>query len=220
MMRRATDMAEAEDVGASPLWRWLRIAALLTGVVFLGGVAAGFITAHLERGGPFSLYAIGVLAGLALAIIACGWFAVRALRAPSPGGPPTAKERLNRNILMGSGLLGLVTAIAVTASADNVAEADFFSEAPLPQGVAIALVLMLGVVMPALSVFWHRNVVDEQEADAYKVGALYGLYVYMIGAPVWWFAWRGGFAPEPNGVFIYFATVTTVGVIWIWKKYR
>jgi hypothetical protein len=41
----------------------------------------------------------------------------------------------------------------------------------------------------------------------------------MIGAPVWWFAWRGGFAPEPRGVIIYVATVSVLGIIWIWKKY-
>ena len=41
----------------------------------------------------------------------------------------------------------------------------------------------------------------------------------MIGAPVWWFAWRGGFAPEPDGVIIYAVTVSVLGIIWIWKKY-
>jgi hypothetical protein len=33
-------------------------------------------------------------------------------------------------------------------------------------------------------------------------------------------AWRGGFVPEPNGFIIYYATITTLSLVWAWKKYR
>jgi hypothetical protein len=93
------------------------------------------------------------------------------------------------------------------------------SNAPLPPGFALALVLIIGVLLPAVSIYWHRHATDEVEADAYKVGALYALNVYMIGAPVWWLLWRGGLAPAPDGTIIYFGIVATMGVIWIRKKY-
>jgi hypothetical protein len=81
-------------------------------------------------------------------------------------------------------------------------------------------VLLIGLLLPAVSIYWHRHATDEVEADAYKTGALYALNVYMIGAPVWWFLWRGGLAPAPDGIAIYFITVATVGVIWLYRKYR
>ena len=93
-----------------------------------------------------------------------------------------------------------------------------FSDQPLPPLTAALVIAVIVLILP-VSLYWQR-VVDEQEADAYKTGALWGIYVYWIGAAVWWFAWRGGFAPEPNGILIYFATIFTVGAIWLWKKYR
>ena len=43
-----------------------------------------------------------------------------------------------------------------------------------------------------ISLYWHLHVADEQEAAAYSRGALLGIYVFWIGAPVWWLLWRGG----------------------------
>ena len=161
---------------------------------------------------------------VALLLAGCVWLILRDVRRPTGEEPLTRKERLNRNILIGSGALGgamgVTMVLAVLASGQEITPGTVLSSAPLPAGVALVLVLVLGLVVPAISIYWHRTAVDEQEADAYKTGALFGLYVFMIGAPAWWFAWRGGFAPEPNGIAIYFATILTVGAIWIWKKYR
>lgn len=218
-------MADREEtVVAARFWRWLRIVGLSLVAVFLVGVAGGFLAARAERGAAIDLFTVAFLAADALLLAGCVWLILRDVRRPTGEEPLTRKERLNRNILIGSGALGgamgVLMVLAVLASGQEITPGSVLSSAPLPTGVALLMMLVLGVVVPALSIYWHRSAVDEQEADAYKTGALWGIYVFMIGAPLWWFAWRGGFAPEPNGIAIYFATVLTVGVIWIWKKYR
>jgi hypothetical protein len=133
----------------------------------------------------------------------------------------TRKERLNRNILFLCAALGGVMGLGMSLAGDGgLADGGgLFSNAPLPTWLAVVLVLIIGLVVPIISFFWHRTV-DEQEADAYKTGALWAFYVYGVGAPIWWLSWRGGFAPEPSGIAIYFATMLTVLIVWTWKKYR
>ena len=225
MTARRLDMTDMEDeIVASHFGRWLRTTGLSLAVFALIGVAVGFLIAHNEHGGEFGLYPTAFLVGVALLLAGCIWLLVRNVSKPTGEEPLTAKERLNRNIIMGSGALGgvmgMLVVLAIWASGEEVEPFAAFSNAPLPTGVAVVLVLVIGVIIPVMSFVWHRSAVDEQEEDAYKTGALYGMYVFMIGAPVWWFAWRGGFAPEPNGVIIYFATIVTLGAIWLWKKYR
>lgn len=225
MTARRLAMTDTEEgIVASRFWRWLKLTGLGVAAVFLVGVGGGFLAAHMEKGGDLGLFPVAFLAAVALLLAGCIWLIRRNVSKPTGEEPLTAKERLNHNILLISGAIGGVMGVAMVlatwASGDKIDAFAAFSDSPLPTGVALLFVLVIGLLVPALSVYWHRAAVDEQEADAYKTGALWGLYVFMIGAPVWWFAWRGGFAPEPNGILIYFATITTVGVIWMWKKYR
>ena len=201
-------MAEPRTTAASLLWRWTGIVGLTLAMAFLLGVGVGFVKGYSDHGGGPGIKAVAVLAALLLALTGCAWLLQRLIRSARPEEPLTRKERLNRNILIAAGLLGGVIGMVLALTGTNGAPAfaDVFSDGPLPAGLAISL-------------YWHRHAVDEQEAAAYKNGALIALYVYMIGAPVWWFAWRGGFAPEPHGVIIYVATVSVLGIIWIWKKY-
>lgn len=221
MTRAVRTMDEPDDAGPSPLWRWLRIFALGVVTVFLVGIVAGFLMGHIERGGGFGLKPVLIVGGFSLAALACLWLLVRQARTPRGQDPLTPKERLNRNVLVASGALGVVLAFVMAiAGRGSLRDGGVFTDAPLQPAAALALVLATGVLLPALSIFWHRSVIDEQEADAYKTGALYGLYTYMIGAPVWWLCWRGGFAPPLNGHVIYFVTITTVAVVFLWKKFR
>jgi hypothetical protein len=219
MTEQAT-MTDPDAAAGGGLWRWLRLFGLATAIIFLIGVGAGFTAGHLERGGGMTMRPLLILGAVGLAIILCGWLALRELRRARVEEPLTPKERLNRNILYACAAIGgaMGVAMAIVGGEGVTNGRTIFSDAPIPTWLAIAFVFVLGVVLPIISVFWHRTV-DEQEADAYKTGALYGFYVFAIGGPVWWFAWRGGFAPEPSGILIYFATMLTVGVIWTWKKY-
>jgi len=218
-------MADVEQEAiASRFGRWARIVGLSLVAVFLVGVGGGVIAAHMDHGGGVSMTFAALLAGVALALAGVVWLLLRNIKRPTGEEPLTKKERLNRNLLISSGaiggVMGAMVVLALIASGEKITPGLAFSDAPLPTAVAIVLVVILGLIVPALSYYWHRSAVDEQEADAYKTGALWGLYVFMIGGPVWWFAWRGGFAPEPNGMIIFFAVMITAGVIWFWKKYR
>ena len=220
MMTRGRKMTIDQDgIGAKRSWRWLRIVVLGTVILFLAAYAAGFVVAHIERGHALSTKAGLILAGIAFVGLGCAWLLIRAIREPTGEEPLTRKERLNRNLLILSGAIGGLMAVAIIMTGEGHDHASVFSSAPLPPATALAMVLGLGLLVPAVSIYWHRAAIDEQEADAYKTGALYAMYLYMVGAPVWWFAWRGGFAGEPNGVILYFLTVITLGAVWLWKKH-
>lgn len=212
-----TSMVDEDDYGPARLRRFLRLLGLGTGTVFFGGMILGLLFRHFEKGGPVTTRMIVLVAICATIALCLGWMLAREARQPTDEAPLNARERLNRNILVGSGLLGVTMGLGMSALGHPL---DMFSDAPLPPLAALILMLVIGILGPIMSYVWHRSAVDELEVDAYKTGALYALYVYMLGAPFWWLGWRGGFLPEPNGILIYFATIFTMSVVWLTKKYR
>ena len=218
MMVQAMKPTTESDVIAARPGRMLRIVALATATLFLVAVAVGVMVASARHGHGLT-GRLGAIVGALLALgIGCSWLLAREMRRPTGEEPLTPQERLNRNLLIGSGLLGGLTAL-VAIVGSGLKPTDLFSDAPLPPMIALAIVLMLGIALPVIGYFWHKTV-DEQEVDAYKTGALYGFYVYGIGGPLWWFAARGGLVPPLNGVILYYATIAVVGAVWMWKKHR
>ena len=131
------------------------------------------------------------------------------------------REKMNQRVMVFSALLGGGIALALMASSTaEYGDPTVFSETSIKPWVAIALSLVIGVGMPILSIYWHNRVIDEQEADAYRSGALIAIYAFWIGAPVWWLLWRGGLVPAPDGIAIYLITTFTALFVWFWKKYR
>lgn len=189
-------------------------------IVFGAGVIAGILAAHADDGGgPFDPRLIAIVAGIALAMTGAGWAALRAFRAMArAGGRPTARERRGRLTIIAAALTGMLIA-AVLIFFDPTAE-GIFSNAPLPAGVALALALIIAVPVPIASYYWHRRIVDEQESNAFRTGAMLGLYAFWLAAPAWWLLWRGGLAPAPDGFILYFLTHLVAGIGWMWGKYR
>jgi hypothetical protein len=212
-------MAEFDRKAPWAGWRPLRIVALSMVLVGLSGGALGYTVAVMRHEDFLTATHLVPIALLALALLGCGWLLVREIRAPTGEDPLTPQERLNRNFHIASGVLVVVLLVATFLAFGPAAGTLFRSNDPLPPAVAIVAILMFAVLLPAISFYWHR-IIDEQEADAYKTGALFALYAFAIGAPVWWLAWRGGFAPPPDGFVIYLATLTVASAIWLWKKYR
>lgn len=197
--------------------------ALLVGTslvaLFAIGVFIGILAAHAERGGgPLSGRLIAVLAGAALLAAASAYGGYRAARALGNQGDVTARERRGRVILLICGGLGGLMGLALALAGD--APFSAFSDAPLPAALAIVLALTVAVLLPIASVYWHRKVADEQDAAAYSKGALWGVYVFWVGAPTWWLLYRGGLVPAPDGVLIYLVTIAVAAVVWLWAKYR
>lgn len=214
------DETEAEgNVGKS--LAWIAVAGLAT--VFTAGAIVGVIAAATEDGEALSAKAIAIIAALVAiigALIYTQWNLARRIRIG--GGPLTSREKLNRNIMVGCGLIGAVMGAALVAT-DGAMPSDpltMFSDRPLPLAIAAALAVFWGVIMPAVGWFWHTRAIDEQEANAYRDGGYYAAYAYLMGVPTWWFLWRGGVLPEPNGVLIFSAFAIIWTVVWYWKKYR
>lgn len=223
MMRAGqTAVLEPEDVGAARSRRTLKLVALGGGTLVLFAFGSGFVMARLEKGdaawGPLPL---AIMAGTVVAFLLCGWLLARTLQTPSGEEPLTAREKMNRNILIGSAVLGVLLSVVLAIAGErSEGRIDLLSAAPLPTELAVVLLLLTGVLLPTVTFYWHRRVIDEVERDAVREGAVWAIYLYMIGAPVWWLAWRGGFAPEPDGILIFFATVFTMGGVTWWKKHH
>lgn len=213
-------MVEPEEPVDNSGKRALWMLASATGIVFCGGAIVGALGAHAEDGGgPLDTAMIVIVSVFALGALAClGALLRQGMKLKAEGVGLTPRERMSQNILYGSlaagGLIGL---LLITQSGSVM---DPFSEGPVSPVFAIVLALAWGVAMPVMSYVWHRRAIDEQEADAYRTGAMFAAYAYWIGAPVWWILWRGGFLPAPNGMAIYFVTIFTALFIWFWKKYR
>jgi uncharacterized integral membrane protein len=214
-----TQMADFDREAPWAGWRWLRILALGTVTLLLSGYALGFTVGALQHEHGLHTDKVIKITVLALALLGCGLLLVREVRARAGEDPLTRQERLNRNLLVISGFLGVVIALVMAFTEVESGGDGFLSNDPLPPVVAILLILVTGLLVPAISIYWQR-IIDEQEADATKAGALFAVYTYGIGAPVWWIAWRGGFVAPPDGFIIYFATMTVICAVWLWKKYR
>lgn len=220
-------MAKLEDGGSNGRSvLWMMLAGL--GIVMIVGGIAGFMSEHQSRGGALSGSALAVLAGFGAIIAGLAYIIWRnAKKLTSHSEPMTKREKLNRNIIFGLGLLGGAMGVVLSMSSignmpDNgpASLSDIFSSGPLPLTVVIPFIFIWVVVMPVVAWFWHTRAIDEQEASAYRDGGYYAAYAFLILAPLWWMLWRGGFLPEPDGIAIYLIFSVIWSAIWFWKKYR
>lgn len=167
---------------------WVALAGL--GLTFSTGALVGVIAAATEDGGALGARAIAVLAALVMLIVVLVATIARLLRGMRrETAAITRRERLNRNILLGSGLLGAVIGATLVLNdgfdPERVASAPFavFTASPLPVTLALLLAFVWAVVMPVVAWFWHARAIDEQEASAYRDGGYYAAYVYLVAAP-------------------------------------
>lgn len=216
-------MTEGDDNAASNGRRflWMMLAGL--GIVMTGGAIAGFLAQHQADGGG----ALSVAGAVALAVLVAiiGGLAYsmwrNAQNLKQSEEPLTKREKLNNRIVAGSGIFGGLLAMVLVISGDvSSGNPDIFSDGPIPPAVAIGVALAFGILAPISSWYWHARVIDEQEDAAYRSGALFAVYAFWFVAPVWWFLWRGGILPAPDGVALYLMTTFIALIVWFWKKYR
>jgi hypothetical protein len=205
---------------------WMTVSGF--GIVMTAGAIAGYLAQHqAQGGGPLDAADLMVMAVFGAIIIGLGYTILRNAKGlKRDDNDLTPRERLNRNIMIGSTALGAVLGGTLVA-AGNLDLANptssalaFFDDGVIPTAVALIMVFLWAVVMPVVAWFWHTRAIDEQEAAAYRDGGYYAAYAYLILAPVWWLLWRGGLLPEPNGVFIFIAFAVIWSAVWFWKKYR
>jgi hypothetical protein len=194
---------------------------MVLGIIFCFGVIAGALQAHIEDGGgPISLALWGIFAIVAAVMTALAYGIYAVTKRQIAGGNNLTKRekkvRLIMAILIGAGAL---IGVALSIAAESTSTGSAFSNDPISRPLAIGLAFLIGVILPIIYWFWHKNI-DEQEASAYRDGAIAGIYAYSIGLPVWWILWRGGIAPVPDALTVYLATMLVWCAGWFWKKYR
>jgi hypothetical protein len=135
---------------------------------------------------------------------------------PDLNNKPTKRERLNRNIMIACFIIGALTGVFLA-----ILDPDYtvIAGSNIPAAAAIAFAVFWGIGMPILAYFWHKRAIDEQEAAAYRDGAYYAAYAFVIGAPTWWILARGGLVPPINGVVIFTIFNFIWLGVWFYKKY-
>lgn len=192
------------------------------GIIMLLGAITGFLSAHIEEGGgPLNIAGYAILAAficVTLALAFAIWRLFRQMKRSDQKVPQ--REKVYNRFLIGSFIFGGVTGLilALTGSFDET-EAGLISNDAMSPMLAIILSVALGVIVPAITFYWHKNLVDEQEEAAYRFGALIAMYAFWFIAPVWWFLWRGGILPAIDGIALYFITIFVALIVWFWKKY-
>lgn len=192
------------------------------GIIMLLGAITGFLSAHMEEGGgPLNIAGYAILAAficVTLALAFAIWRLFRQMKRNDQKVPQ--REKIYNRFLIGSFIFGGVTGLilALTGSFDET-EAGLISNDAMSPMLAIILSIALGVIVPAITFYWHKNLVDEQEEAAYRFGALIAMYAFWFIAPVWWFLWRGGILPAIDGIALYFITIFVALIAWFWKKY-
>ncbi len=215
-------MAKLDEDGTNGR-RFLWTMICILGIIMTGGAITGFVAEHrADGGGPFSATALGIISVFVLVIATLAYVIWRNLQSLKTSGEQlTRRERLNNRMVaafaVAGGLMGVVLAVSGDLGSQNP---DIFSSGPIAPGIAIALALVIGIIMPFGSWYWHMRVIDEQESQAYRSGALLAVYAFWIGAPVWWLLWRGGLAPQPDGIALYLMTIFIALIVWFYEKYR
>jgi membrane protein YdbS with pleckstrin-like domain len=200
---------------------WMLLAAL--GIVFTGGAIAGFLSEHQSEGaGAFSGRALGVLTVFVAVICALAYAIWRnAQNLKTTGEQLNRRERLNIRIVAACGVVGGLIGLILAISGDlGGQDANIFSSGPISPAVAIGLAIVIGLLMPLVSWYWHMRVIDEQESKAYRSGALLAIYAFWTVSPTWWLLWRGGILPAPDGIALYLMTTFIALIVWFYEKYR
>lgn len=224
-MRNLTESAmfDADERKVSNNQRTLWMILCGVGIIMLLGAITGFLAQPENQNiGTMDSSDFAIL-GVFVTVILVLAFAIWKLfqQVKQSGERVPRREKLYNRILIGCGLLGGVIGLALAVT-DNLGadEASLFASGPISPILAIILSVAIGVISPAITIYWHKHVVDEQEEAAYRTGALIAMYAFWFIAPVWWLLWRGGMLPEPNGVALYLMTTFVALIVWFWKKYR
>lgn len=211
-----------EDAGRNAL-RILGIILCGFGIIMLLGAIMGFLSVHMAEGGsPLNTTDYAIVAALISVTLALAFAIWRLLQQMKRSGETVPRrEKMYNRFMVGSFIFGGVIgiALALTGSFD-ANETNLFASGAMSPTLAIIMSVAIGVIMPAVTFYWHKNVVDEQEEAAYRFGALIAMYAFWFIAPVWWFLWRGGMLPNVNGIALYFMTLSVALIVWFWKKYR
>ena len=83
--------------------------------------------------------------------------------------------------------------------------------------LALAAALLVAVV---IGKFALRGQLDEVEKLAKLKATNVGASLFLIGYPIWFLLWKGGFVPEPQHVVIYAVLLVVMLLASLFYKFR
>lgn len=114
-----------------------------------------------------------------------------------------ARQRRKRAVL---GALFAVGAIGGAVVGAREADRLFDLAQPWPPLLCLALAIGFLIAVAAGSFVLSREM-DEVERLAKLKATRAGASVYILGYPLWFLLWKGGFVPEPRHVALFAATI-------------
>ena len=220
MMAMTEDREEERPLSARDAV--LSVLAGTLALIAFGGAAGGagaLLFGDADEGAnlPMAIALIAVL-------VAIGGIALWGLKLLKPwaamSGPMSPKTRKARNLLIASGALGGVIGAVLAVSTISMDDPfALYSNGPLAPAVVIPILAVWFLVVPAISLQWHRNV-DEHELETYRFGGLAALYLYAFVVPAWWLAARAGLVPPADAMVMYLIVMGVWCIGWFWRRYR
>ena len=142
---------------------WMMLSGV--GIIMLLGVITGFLSQHnAQGGGALDLAGVAVLGAIAAAILILAFVIWKLFQQGKQSGEKVPRrEKVYNRFLIGGFLFGGVTglAFALTGSFD-APETSLMSNAAMSPVLAIILSIAIGVILPAITLYWHRHAVDER----------------------------------------------------------
>ncbi|MGB3165346.1 MAG: hypothetical protein WBA68_01060 [Alteraurantiacibacter sp.] len=134
------------------------------------------------------------------------------------GEPMTPRGKRMRWFLVGLVVFGAIVAMPlILADGPDGERLSLFSNGPVPQWAAAAMLVLWLVFMPALALYGRRQSDDFAKAVG-EFSSMVGFQFFATVTPAWWMGWRGGFLPEPQVMVIFVATLVVVNVATVWKR--
>lgn len=216
-MTVSKDMSMANEIRERPrhpgiLWPL----AIILATVFIMGIVVGYLNAHHADGGagPSALVGGGLV--LLAGVVAMGLY-LRRFGLFWKGW--SRRKRMYMASIVGSGVLGLVTAMLMQANESNSVADPFFSNSALSPDIAITLALIWSVGITVAVIVYQRSV-DDHERQAYLWAGLAGYYAFVIPAPAWWVLARADLAPPVNAMALFVVTMVVNAAVYLWLKFR
>lgn len=193
---------------------WPTVIALST--VFLMGVTVGYLKAHEAQGGAGPSPLIGGGLALLAGIVVLGLYL---RRFGSFWQNWSRRKQLYMSSIVGSGLLGLITAMLMRSGEIDGSASPFFSNSALSPDIAVALALIWGIGI-SIAVVVYQRTIDDHERQAYLWAGLAGYYAFVVPAPAWWVLARADLAPPLNAMLLFALTIVVNAAVYLWLKFR
>ena len=211
MTKLEVDSAGNAD-GIRKYARLLALTGLFFGFVLALGYITGVIAAIIHNGG-FSMKSGRNLGGALIAAALCGygvWQLKPDLRFDEP---MSAKTKTANWMLLAAVGLGAIIGVVLAVPGLEQGVNSTLSNSPLPVVNALFVVTAYALLLPLLSLYWHKNA-DEFERGASGQGALAAIYTYAFIAPIWWILERADIAPAQEPMIVYLIVMGVWGLVW------